>query len=76
MRYNGKIGSPLEVLKTKGQFDGQYDLYDIRGLSLGKIACIKRALQELAKQGYNTLLCDEILPLFDGLDEVQTVRNK
>lgn len=40
-------GSSLKVVQTQGLYSGNYDLYDIRGLSLGKLHAIKNALQSV-----------------------------
>ena len=51
-------GSKFGVVKTRGLKKGNYDLYDLRGLSLGKLGCIRNALYRHALEG--SVLADEI----------------
>ena len=71
MRYEPKKGSPLGLVKTKGQQVGQFDLYDLRGMSLGKVECIKRALEAMT----GSPLAEELLSHLRNLDQNQTIAN-
>ena len=79
MKFEKKKGSPLCLVKTKGQEPGNYDLYDLRGMTLGKAECIKRALQSLVSAshaaGHVEPLAEELLAHFRSLDEHQTIAN-
>lgn len=62
-------GSPLKLVKTAALVPGGYDLYDIRGLSLGKLMAIADAVHGLP----DTAITQEISALLRNIDERQTV---
>lgn len=68
-------GKSLAVVKTLGREKGQYDLYDLVGLSLGKLEVIKAALEGCFDNGnVRHPLADELLAVINkNLDYQQTI---
>ena len=75
MRFENKKGSHLRLVKTRGIEHGSYDLYDLRGLTLGKVLCIRRALEVIAPLA-NSPIAYELLAQFREIDQEQTIGNK
>ena len=70
-----KKGSTLKVEKTLGLDAGSYDLYDLRGLSLGKLNAIKNALMLYNDNSYSPG-ASELLGTLRMLDNGQTINGK
>ena len=64
-------GSSLKVVKTAGRDAGSYDLYDLRGLTLGKLDLIHTLVSLEANKG--GVLAKEIVAAIGILDEHQTI---
>lgn len=75
MKFENKKGSHLELVKTKGIESGAYDLYNLRGLTLGKVLCIRRALEVIAPLR-GSPIAYELLAQFREIDQDQTIGNK
>ena len=69
-------GTSLKVVKTTGQNPGNYDLYNIQGLSLGKLDVIRRALEAYSGSVVGSVLAPEILAAIGTIDERQTINGK
>ena len=74
MKFENKKGSALALVKTRGIEPGSYDLYDIRGLTLGKLDLIIRGLEGIA--GMSTLAMEILAMLKRDRDEHQTIGDK
>ncbi len=61
-------GSKLGVVKTLGEEKFHFDKYNLVGLSLGQLSCIKNALEKHA-----TTLSVEILYVMEDIDNNQTM---
>ncbi len=68
-------GSSLQVQKTSGLQPGNYDLYDIKGLTLGKLKCIQSALG-FYQANFSSVLVDEIMAAIGEIDVHQTINGK
>jgi hypothetical protein len=66
-----KKGQKLGLTKTKGLIKGAYDLYEITGLSLGKLALIAGWLKLRADAG--NVLAEEILQSLGEIPYTQTI---
>lgn len=70
-------GSSLKLVKTKGLNPGTYDLYNLIGLSLGKLhaikLCLETGLQDRLISGGSTEIIRELLGTLKSLDNHQTV---
>jgi len=67
-----KKGKQLGVVKTLGEYRGNYDLYNIEGLTLGKLKLISRLLENEVEM--NQIARDIYLAINrHPLDENQTV---
>jgi hypothetical protein len=76
MRSEYKKGSSLTVVQTRGRDPGAFDLFDIRGLSLGKLHFVHRLLTERVDQHPTDVLALEILSAIGPLPQAQTVMEK
>jgi hypothetical protein len=67
-------GTEVKIVKTTGKDAGQYDLYNLCGLSLGKLLLIQRSLKLNAANG--DVLAAELVAQMGTLDENQTMNGK
>jgi hypothetical protein len=65
-------GSKLGVVKTAGLSRFDFDLYNIEGLSLGKLKLISRLLQNEVDR--NEIARDIYIAIQPGIDERQTTK--
>ncbi len=64
-----KKGCKFAIVKTLGREKGNYDLYNIEGLTLGKLDTIRNALES-----YDGILAREILAVINqNRDYQQTI---
>jgi hypothetical protein len=74
-------GKSLALTQTRGREVGQFDLFDIEGLSLGKVDLIRCCLWQYHDTlvagglGSNVLL-DEILGVLSKMPKCQTINGK
>jgi hypothetical protein len=66
-----KKGTHLHLEKTLGSNQGDFDLYDLKGLSLGKVYCIKAALTN-----HGSAVAKDIIDAINKIDNRQTIGGK
>jgi hypothetical protein len=59
-------GSKLSLITTEGLQPGNYPLYNLQGLSLGKLSLLRRLLNIASTQG--DVLAKEILTVLEQLE--------
>jgi hypothetical protein len=68
-------GKQLALVQTRGVEHGQYDLFDLEGLSLGKVEMIRRALAR-DRSSLDFEIYDELLAVLKNLPVHQTINGK